>query len=106
MQRRKSGLFGDGVTPEADWTNGDFNGDHKVSGEDIRMMLKTGLFGDGIYEGDLCDSSVKGGDRWVEPTLRFESGWISQFEAVRHGKPARHSRPVRAVDELMATWGF
>ncbi len=90
----QAGLFGDGVTPEAVWGNGDFNGDHKVSGEDILMLLQTGLFGDGTYEGNLCDPPAK--------SASIKTGWISQFEAVRHGKPPRHSRPQRAVDELMA----
>ncbi len=90
----QAGLFGDGVTPEAVWGNGDFNADHKVSGEDILMLLQTGLFGDGTYEGVLCEAPVK--------SASVGTGWISQFEAVRHGKPPRHSRPQRAVDELMA----
>ena len=45
----QAGLFGDGVTPEANWGNGDFNSDSKISGEDILALLGTGLFGDGTY---------------------------------------------------------
>ena len=45
----QAGLFGDGVTPEANWGNGDFNADGKISGEDILALLGTGLFGDGTY---------------------------------------------------------
>ena len=94
----QAGLFGDGVTAEAVWGNGDFNADHKVSGEDILALLQTGLFGDGTYGGELCDPPVK--------SASVKTDWIGQFEAVRHGKPARHSRPQRAVDEALATMGF
>ena len=45
----QAGLFGDGVTTEANWGNGDFNADSKISGEDILALLGTGLFGDGTY---------------------------------------------------------
>ena len=45
----QAGLFGDGVTTEANWGNGDFNSDSKISGEDILALLGTGLFGDGTY---------------------------------------------------------
>ncbi len=45
----QAGLFGDGVTLEANWGNGDFNADSKISGEDILALLGTGLFGDGTY---------------------------------------------------------
>ncbi len=45
----QAGLFGDGVTPQANWGNGDFNSDSKISGEDILALLGTGLFGDGTY---------------------------------------------------------
>ena len=56
-----AGLFGDGVTPEANWTNGDFNGDHKVSGSDILEMLGAGLFGDGTYA-DATRAATAGAD--------------------------------------------
>ncbi len=100
----EASLFGDGEVLNPDgtyaavWGTGDFDGNHKVEGPDIFMMLEASLFGDGIYEGDLCALPGK--------SAPVETGWIAQFEAVRHGKPPRHSRPARAVDELMAMWGF
>ena len=122
----QAGLFGDGETPEAVWGNGDFNGDGKVSGEDILMLLETGLFGDGTYGGLLCDppqeGSVAGGnaaalhDRVLaEPgdhgpgrsrIAPAQAGWIYHYEALKHGRPSKNSRPVKAVDELMASLGF
>ncbi len=95
-------LFGDGEVLNPDgtyaavWGTGDFDGNHKVEGPDILMMLQASLFGDGIYEGDLCALPAK--------SASIETSWIAQFEAVRHGKPSRHSRPARAVDELMKQW--
>ena len=57
----QAGLFGDGVTPEANWGTGDFNGDHKISGEDILALLGTGLFGDGTYP-DSAAAAATGAD--------------------------------------------
>ena len=57
----QAGLFGDGVTPEANWGNGDFNADSKISGEDILALLGTGLFGDGTYP-DSAAAAAAGAD--------------------------------------------
>ena len=57
----QAGLFGDGVTPEANWGNGDFNSDSKISGEDILALLGTGLFGDGTYP-DSAAAAAAGAD--------------------------------------------
>ncbi len=42
-------LFGDGVSPLANWTTGDFDGNHKVEGPDILRLTSSGWFGDGEY---------------------------------------------------------
>ena len=57
----QAGLFGDGVTPEANWGNGDFNADGKISGEDILALLSTGLFGDGTYPDSAAAAAATAG---------------------------------------------
>ena len=61
----QAGLFGDGVTTEANWGNGDFNADSKISGEDILALLGTGLFGDGTYPDSAAAAAAGAGVKLV-----------------------------------------
>ncbi len=80
----QAGLFGDGVTPEAEWGNGDFNGDEKISGEDILALLGTGLFGDGTYTG-VSKSIATGGQGDAELVVSADGMVLDSHGAVING---------------------